>query len=148
MFITKKILWHIDNIYQELITFYNTERTSASASRRIARDSEKKAEKLSSEVEVLKMQNKNLKEDLELLAKLKDEIIANQKQEIIKQHELLKAKTAETEKLHDYFKKIAEILKSNQDLMLKLKPKKTITKGDFIADGMFKMEEKTRRKLK
>lgn len=123
----KEICKKIDNLSDLLIKFNNIERKHSSACEQVAKDYEKE----------------NLKLKVEMQAK--DEIIINQEKEIQRLDKLLKTKEKESKKLHEYLEKVAEILKSSQEKIIQ---RKKITKADFIADGMMKIDETTKERLK
>jgi N-glycosylase/DNA lyase len=117
----------LDNIYNLIINLVNVERKRANANEQLRRDIEKEYIELDRSLE---FKNRLLNEKDNEISRL-EKIIENQEKE--------------NHKLHEYLEKIAEILKNNQSKILK---RKKPTRADLIAEGMLKMEDSTKAKLK
>ena len=72
-------------------------------------------------------------------------IIQDQEKEIERLTDLLCKEDKNKDKLFEYLEKVAMILQNNQKEIIR---RKKITKADYIADGMYKIEKSTKEKLK
>lgn len=138
----KRPRYNTDDIYEFLTKFVNQERNHFSLIEnrwKETRDHNLKTnEKINCLSQILEEKDTEI-EKLHMLLKTQD-------LEIQKLTKINNDQEEHQKKLDEYLNKVAEILKNNQEKIIK--SRKKLTKADFIAEGMYKMDSTTKERLK
>lgn len=140
----KKTRYNTDDIYEFLTKFVNQERNHFNLIENRWRETRDHNLKANAEISSLRQLLEERDTEIEKLHM----IIKTQDLEIQKLTKVNDNQDKHQKKLYEYLDKTAEILKNSQKELIKTKSKNKLTIGDYIADGMSKMDKSTKERLK
>lgn len=140
--IFKKPQRNSDDIYEVLIKFVNQERNHFNLIENRWKDTKEHNLKANEEISHLRQ----LLEEKDAYIEKLNIVLQTQDLEIQKLTKINNNQEEHQKKLDDYLSKVADILKSSQEKIIKSRKKPT--KADFIAEGMYKIDASTKERLK
>lgn len=131
-----------DDIYEVLTKFVNQERNHFNLIENRWKETKEHNLKANEEISHLRQ----LLEEKDAYIEKLNIILQTQDLEIQKITKINNNQEEHQKKLDEYLNKVAEILKNNQEKIINTRKK--LTKADFIAEGMYKMDLTTKERLK